>query len=88
MSWVILNYFYSYMSQPKNQLETFKAWAGRDSDISYYLNSHHVDVCLWMTQGRAVPTKVTASGSKVSLRPKDASRHRRHDYSPCRLCDP
>ena len=33
------NYFYSYMSQPKSQLETFKAWAGKDSDISYYLNS-------------------------------------------------
>ncbi|GAC96750.1 NAD binding Rossmann fold oxidoreductase [Pseudozyma hubeiensis SY62] len=59
-----MNYFYSYMSQPKNQLETFKAWAGRDSDISYYLNSHHIDVCLWMVQGRAVPVKVTASGSR------------------------
>lgn len=32
------------MSQPKMQLETFKAWAGIDSDISYYLNSHHIDV--------------------------------------------
>ena len=32
------NYFYSYMSQPKSQLQTFKAWAGQDSDISYYLN--------------------------------------------------
>jgi hypothetical protein len=27
------------MSQPKSQLETFKSWAGIDSDISYYLNS-------------------------------------------------
>lgn len=59
-----MNYFYSYMSQPKNQLETFKAWAGRDSDISYYLNSHHIDICLWMVQGRALPVRVTASGSK------------------------
>lgn len=58
-----VNYFYSYMSQPKNQLETFKAWAGRDSDISYYLNSHHIDICLWMTQNRALPTRVTASAS-------------------------
>jgi len=32
------------MSQPKFQLETFKSWAGIDSDISYYLNSHHIDV--------------------------------------------
>ncbi|EST09806.1 Oxidoreductase, N-terminal [Kalmanozyma brasiliensis GHG001] len=59
-----MNYFYSYMSQPKNQLETFKAWAGRDSDISYYLNSHHIDVCLWMVQGRAIPLRVTASASQ------------------------
>jgi D-galacturonate reductase len=31
------------MSQPKIQLTTFKAWAGISSDISYYLNSHHID---------------------------------------------
>ena len=57
------NYFYSYMSQPKSQLETFKAWAGRESDISYYLNSHHVDVCESMVPDFQ-PVKVTASGSK------------------------
>ncbi len=51
------------MSQPKNQLDTFKAWAGKDSDISYYLNSHHVDICLWFTQNRALPVRVTASSS-------------------------
>ncbi|KAF9889098.1 hypothetical protein FE257_008075 [Aspergillus nanangensis] len=56
------NYFYSYMSQPKSQLETFKAWAGRDSDISYYLNSHHVDICESMVPGY-LPVKVTASAS-------------------------
>ena len=32
-----------YMSQPKLQLSTFKAWVGISSDISYYLNSHHID---------------------------------------------
>lgn len=37
----------SYMSQPKHQLETFKAWAGKGSDISYYLNSHHIDYHEW-----------------------------------------
>ena len=58
-----MNYFYSYMSQPKNQLDTFKAWAGKDSDISYYLNSHHVDICLWFTQNRALPVRVNASSS-------------------------
>lgn len=59
------NYFYSYMSQPKSQLETFKAWAGKESDISYYLNSHHVDICDSMVQSRGyVPLTVTASSSK------------------------
>jgi len=57
------NYFYSYMSQPKSQLETFKAWAGVDSDISYYLNSHHVDICESMVPDFR-PVKVTASASK------------------------
>ena len=28
-------HFVSYMSQPKFQLETFRAWAGRSSDIRY-----------------------------------------------------
>jgi len=59
------NYFYSYMSQPKSQLQTFRAWAGRDSDISYYLNSHHVDICdVLVGQNGWRPKKVTASGSK------------------------
>jgi D-galacturonate reductase len=58
------NYFYSYMSQPKSQLETFKAWAGKDSDISYYLNSHHVDVCEWMVRDQGWrPATVRASAS-------------------------
>nr|POE88223.1 udp-n-acetylglucosamine 3-dehydrogenase [Quercus suber] len=56
------NYFYSYMSQPKSQLETFKAWAGKDSDISYYLNSHHIDVCESMVPAYR-PVKVTGSAS-------------------------
>jgi D-galacturonate reductase len=58
-----LSYMYSYMSQPKHQLQTFKAWAGKSSDISYYLNSHHVDFCEWANLGRAKPISVTASGS-------------------------
>jgi D-galacturonate reductase len=59
------NYFYSYMSQPKSQLETFKAWAGVDSDISYYLNSHHIDINESMVQTLGyTPVKVSASASK------------------------
>lgn len=57
------SYFYSMMTQPKNQLATFAAWAGKDSDISYYLNSHHIDIFDWITKGRARPSKVTASAS-------------------------
>ncbi|KAF1985194.1 D-galacturonic acid reductase-like protein [Aulographum hederae CBS 113979] len=58
------NYFNSYMSQPKSQLETFKAWAGKDSDISYYLNSHHVDICESMVAPLGYyPIKVTASAA-------------------------
>ncbi|KAF2210876.1 hypothetical protein CERZMDRAFT_113031 [Cercospora zeae-maydis SCOH1-5] len=56
------NYFYSYMSQPKSQLETFKAWAGKDSDISYYLNSHHIDICESMVPSYR-PVRVTGSAS-------------------------
>ena len=59
------NYFYSYMSQPKSQLNTFKAWAGIDSDISYYLNSHHIDICdLMVSQLGYHPVKVNAASSK------------------------
>ena len=53
----------AYMSQPKLQLDTFSAWAGKSSDISYYLNSHHVDYCEWVTQGRGRPLRVTAAAA-------------------------
>lgn len=51
------SFFNSYMSQPKSQLQTFSAWAGVDSDISYYLNSHHVSIassspCLSITDNK------------------------------------
>ncbi|KAG9240883.1 hypothetical protein BJ878DRAFT_523599 [Calycina marina] len=53
------------MSQPKSQLETFKAWAGVDSDISYYLNSHHIDICDSMVSYKGYsPVKVSASAGK------------------------
>ena len=49
----------SYMSQPRSQLTTFQQWAGRSSDISYYLNSHHVDWLVWMMHDRGRPIGVT-----------------------------
>ena len=57
------SYFYAYMSQPKKQLETFKRWAGKSSDISYYLNAHHVDLSVWIVADGAKPVCVTASGA-------------------------
>jgi D-galacturonate reductase len=57
------SYFTAYMSQPKHQLDTFKAWAGKSSDISYYLNSHHVDFHEWVLRGTARPERVTALAS-------------------------
>merc|ERR1711920_1009818 len=57
------SYYYAYMSQPKHQLETFKAWAGKSSDISYYLNSHHIDYHEWCMHGKARPVRVIAHGS-------------------------
>lgn len=57
------SYFYAYMSQPKHQLETFRQWAGKSSDISYYLNSHHIDYHEWLVREGARPVRVTAVAS-------------------------
>ncbi len=57
------SYFNAYMSQPKSQLETFKAWAGISSDISYYLNAHHIDLLSWALQDIAKPVSVYAVAS-------------------------
>ena len=54
------SYMNAYMSQPKHQLDTFRAWAGKSSDISYYLNSHHVDFLEWAIRDRARPVRVSA----------------------------
>lgn len=56
-------HFAAYMSQPKSQLETFRAWAGKSSDISYYLNAHHVDFLCWAVSYQARPVRVTAIAS-------------------------
>ncbi len=57
------SFFQSYMSQPKSQLDTFRAWAGKASDISYYLNAHHIDFNLWAVSRFARPTTVYASAA-------------------------
>lgn len=57
------SYIYSYMSQPKHQLDTFRSWAGKSSDISYYLNSHHIDFHDWVVGETSRPIRVTAIAS-------------------------
>ena len=57
------SYFNAYMSQPKTQLHTFSKWAGKSSDISYYLNAHHIDFHAWAIGREATPTIVHASAS-------------------------
>ena len=57
------SYFNAYMSQPKSQLETFKSWAGISSDISYYLNAHHIDLLVWALEDIARPVSVYATAS-------------------------
>ena len=51
------------MTQRRAQLDTFAGWAGKSSDISYYLNSHHVDVLAWIVDGLARPESVSAVAS-------------------------
>ena len=57
------SFFSSFMSQPKSQLHTFRSWAGKASDISYYLNAHHIDFNVWSVQHVARPLSVTALAS-------------------------
>lgn len=57
------SFFSSFMSQPKYQLQTFRSWAGRSSDISYYLNAHHIDFNVWSVSHIARPISVTAMAS-------------------------
>ncbi len=57
------SFFHSYMSQPKSQLDTFRSWAGKSSDISYYLNAHHIDFHLWSVGRFARPATVYGSAA-------------------------
>ena len=71
------SFFSSFMSQPKFQLQTFSAWAGKSSDISYYLNSHHVDIHCWSMINIARPTRVMASAAKgiATVQPYNCPRN-------------
>ena len=58
------SFFQATMTQPKAQLDTFKGWAGKSSDISYYLNSHHMDVHTWSVGRTARPVRVVAMAAR------------------------
>ena len=34
-----------------------------DNIPSYYLSSHHIDICCWILQDKAIPTRVVASAA-------------------------
>lgn len=57
------SFFSATMTQHRTQLDTFARWAGRSSDISYYLNSHHMDVHAWSVAHVAKPVRVMAMAS-------------------------
>jgi D-galacturonate reductase len=59
------SYFYSCMTQRREQLDTFRSWAGKSSDISYYLNSHHIDIHCWFLENSgSKPVQVVVASSK------------------------
>lgn len=57
------SYYSSVMTQRREQLDTFAGWAGKSSDISYYLNSHHIDIHCWAMEGKGRPIRVVAAAS-------------------------
>jgi predicted dehydrogenase len=81
------SYMHAYMSQPKMQLQTFSSWLGSGaSDISYYLNCHHIDFhevacvqasCLYSASQRTDPARAC-----VCVATSDPSRGQRSG----RLC--
>ena len=63
--------------------KTTQAWAGKSSDISYYLNSHHVDFHEWCCSGKARPERVIAlSSTGVAQAARKALRGHDHAERP------
>eukprot|EP00271_Cylindrocystis_brebissonii_P003773 TRINITY_DN15026_c0_g1_i1.p1 TRINITY_DN15026_c0_g1~~TRINITY_DN15026_c0_g1_i1.p1 ORF type:complete len:406 (-),score=60.89 TRINITY_DN15026_c0_g1_i1:204-1421(-) len=89
------SFFSSTMSQPKKQLDTFAGWAGKSSDISFYLNSHHIDFLTWSvahpsidseTSEKAAGECKTADESGVASSQGDGLQARvRQDARPVRV---
>lgn len=60
----VFTHFSATMTQAKRQLDTFRNWAGKDSDISFYLNSHHIDIHCWAVGLAMRPISVMAMASR------------------------
>lgn len=73
------SYYNATMTQHRTQLDTFSRWAGKSSDISYYLNSHHMDIHSWAVSHVAKP-KTIMSMSCDGIADK---RLARNDGSKC-----
>lgn len=59
--------FIGEMTQPLSQLQTF-AWAGKGSDINYYLNSHFMYFLADALRGFARPSQVSATAAWVNAK--------------------
>lgn len=58
-----LSYFSAYMSQPACQARHYCSNGRTSTDVSFYLNAHHVDLHAWFMGERSRPMQVTAFGS-------------------------
>lgn len=47
----------------RSHLRIFDLYTQRIQYSSYYLSSHHIDICCWILQDIAVPTRVVASAA-------------------------
>jgi D-galacturonate reductase len=61
------SYFSSYMSQPACQARHYQSRGASSTDVSFYLNSHHVDFHAWLMGNRSIPLTITAHGSRGVL---------------------
>ena len=53
------------------------------SDISYYLNSHHIDFHEWCVGHKSRPVQVTALASTGELKGPSCSQLPSHDRGVC-----
>ena len=57
------SFFSAYMSQPECQARHYHPVNINATDVSLYLNSHHIDYHAWLMGSKAIPIRVTAHAS-------------------------